>query len=362
MSDFRDLWALDWSVTHLNHGAFGATPRPVLEAQDRVRAELERDPTDFYVHTIDRRLAGVRAYLAAFLRADPEGLAFVPNTTAGMQTVLRSVAPREVVATDHVYVGIRRQLERTGARLVEVPVPLEAAAAPVLDAVTPSTDLVVVDWIASPTTSVFPVAEIVRGCHARGVPVLVDAAHAPGMLDVDLEALGADFWVGNLHKWCCAPKAAAVLYVGPGFRETTRPLVTANSAGRGFLAEFDWPGVVDLTALLAAPAAIELLGGIGWGWLRERNAALVRDGAALLAEALGTSSHHAEGCSMALIDPGPDLSYDEGLALHTRLYEEHRIEVPLTWWRDRAWFRLSAHLYNEPSDYEYLAGVMYNIR
>lgn len=358
MSDYRELWALDWSVTHLNHGAFGAAPRAALAAQDRVRAELEADPTDFYVHTIDRRLGEVRAYLAAFLGADPEGLAFVTNATAGMQTVLTALAPRDVVTTDHVYAGIRRQLERTGARLTEVPVGFDAPTAPVLEALTETTDLVVVDAIASPTTAVFPVAEIVRGCHERGVPVLIDAAHAPGMLDCRVEELGADYWVGNLHKWCCGPKAAAVLYVAPAHRETIRPLITANSAGQGFLREFDWPGVVDLTALLATPAAIELLGGIGWDAVRSRNAELARDGAATVAEALGTSSFHAEGCSMALVDPGRDLTYDAAFALHMRLHTEHRIQVPLTWWRERAWFRLSAQIYNELADYERLAQAL----
>lgn len=355
MSEYRDLWALDPAITYLNHGAFGAAPRPVLEAQDRVRAELESDPTAFYVHTFDRRLAEVREYLATFLRADPEGLAFVTNATAGMQSVLASLAPRAVVATDHVYVGIRRQLERSGARVTEVAVPLEAPAAPVLDAITDDTDLVVVDQIASPTTSVFPVAEIVRGAHERGVPVLVDAAHAPGMFEIDH---GADFWTGNLHKWCCAPKAAAVLHVAPAYRDRIRPPITSNLAGQGFLREFDWQGVVDLTALLAAPTAIDLLGGIGWESIRARNSALARDGAALVAETIGTSSFHAEGVSMALVDPGPDLSYDEGLALHRRLYDEHRIQVPLTWWRERAWLRLSAQLYNELADYERLAELL----
>lgn len=359
MSDFgaaiRDRWALDPFLAHLNHGGYGAAPRPVLEAQSALRDLVERDPTAFYVHDIDERMGVTRRALAEFLRADRAGLAFVTNATIGMQTAIASLAPRDVVCTDHVYLGVRRQLERSGARVTEVPVDLDPQAGPVLDALTETTDLVVVDAIASPSAALFPVAEIVRGAHEHGVPVLVDAAHAPGLLDVDLRELGADYWVGNLHKWLCAPKAAAVLYVAEPFRERTRPLVTGNSAGLGFLAEFDWQGVVDLTALHTAPAAVEFLGGLGWERIRAYSSELARAGAEVVAAALGTSFHASPGCPMAIVDPGRDLTYQQALALRDELFTDHGIEVATTWWRNRAWFRLSAYVYNELGDYERLA-------
>jgi isopenicillin-N epimerase len=236
---------MDPAVAYLNHGSFGATPRCVLAEQQALRDALERNPVEFLVGRLPELLGGVRAKVAAFLNADQDGLVFVDNATTGMQTVIAQarLAPGdEVLATDHCYPAVLAQLRRatdaTGALLRMAPVPLPpggraAVTEAVVSRLSPRTRLMVIDHVASCSGLVFPVEEIVAECRRRGVPVLVDGAHATGMLPVDLDRLGADFWVGNLHKWVCAPKASAVLHVAPAWRETLRPLVTSHGISDG---------------------------------------------------------------------------------------------------------------------------------
>jgi isopenicillin-N epimerase len=367
----RDLWQLDPAVTYLNHGAWGATPRAALAEQSRLRAEMEADPVDFLLHTVDARLAAARVPVAELLHADPDDLVFLPNTTTGVQTVLSSLPWRRgdrVVTTDHAYPAIAHQLDdvaaRHGVEVAAVPIPLpppaqDEIATAVLDAVDAApTALVLIDAIVSQTALRLPVDEVVAGCRERGVPVLVDAAHAAGQLDVDLTALGADWWVSNLHKWCCAPKGTAVMHVRRDRQAALRPLV--RSHGDTFRAAFDWTGTSDYSGWLAAPAAIEVLATLGWDRLHSYQHALAAYGASVVAAAVRTepvlpADAHA---AMTLVDPGRDLTWDQGEALHLRLYREHRIQVPLTWWGGRAWIRLSAQAYNRPDDYEHLADVI----
>ncbi|HBW18678.1 MAG TPA: penicillin epimerase [Actinobacteria bacterium] len=227
-------WALDPGLAYLNHGGFGATPACVQAEQRDWQADMERNPTGFLVRQLPDLLDAVRAQVAAFLGADEGGLVFTGNATTGMQTVIAQarLAPGDdVLTTDHCYPAIlaqlRRAADRAGAELAIAPVPQPAGgravvAEAVLSRLSPRTRLVVVDHVASCSGMVFPVEEIAAECRRRGVPVLVDGAHAAGMLPVDLGRLGADFWVGNLHKWVCAPKAAAVLYTAPQWRDSLR--------------------------------------------------------------------------------------------------------------------------------------------
>jgi isopenicillin-N epimerase len=355
----RELWTLDPSVAFLNHGSYGATPRPVLEAQDRWRAALEAQPVDF----LHRRYAGhgaaARAAVAAFLGADPEGLAFVPNATAGIATVLRALlAPGDrVVVSDHVYPAVALALTGLGADLVVVPVDLDAGdpAALLLAAVDERTRLVVVDAVTSVTAMALPYADVVRGCRALGVPCLVDAAHAPGMLDVDLRALDPDYWAANLHKWCCAPKGAGVLYVRSALRDDLHPLVLSHGAGLGFLAEFDWAGTHDPSAWLAAPDALALLGSLGWDTIRTYCRALARWGG--LVSGVPAPVPPSRSLQTVMLDPGCD-SYAAAEAVRTAMWERDRVEVNAGPWRGRGYLRLSAAPYNRPSDYERLAAAL----
>jgi isopenicillin-N epimerase len=358
----RALWALDPAVAYVNHGAFGAAPRPVLEVQSRWRATLEAEPVDFLYRRYPDRVAEARAAVAAFLGADPAGLAFVPNATTGVATVLRSLrlGPGDrVVVTDQVYPAVAIGLRGLGVEPVVVPFDLDAPAETVLAAVDERTRLVVVDVVTSATALRMPFEEVVAGCRARGVPCLVDAAHAPGHLPVALRALDPDYWTGNLHKWCCAPKGAGVLYVRDALRATTHPLVLSHWAGEGFTAEFDWCGTHDPTAWLAAPAALALLGDLGWDDVRGYGAALARWGAGLVAAAAGgiTPAPPERHLQMVLVDAGL-ASYAAAEAVRDAMWRADRVEVGASGWRDRGWLRVSAAAYNTPADYERVAAAL----
>jgi isopenicillin-N epimerase len=370
----RDQWILDPSVAFLNHGSFGACPLPVLDAQTELRRQMERQPVEF----LWRRLAGLtgeaRERTAALLNAEPAGLAFVTNATMGVATVLAgtSLEPGdEVVMTDHAYPAIRNSARRacaaSGATLVveHVPLPLPSpddVAAIVLGAVTARTRLVIVDHVTSPTAAIFPVKAIVEQCRSRDTPVLVDAAHVPGMFDVDLTALAPDFWTGNFHKWACAPKGAAVLYVGPEHRDRVRPLVTSHGYGGSFHAEFDWTGTADPSPYLSIPAALDFMETLGWERVRRHNHALVESGRAWLAGALGTEAQVPESSfgSMAVValPAGVGATVEEARVLQADLYDTDRIEVPIGSWNERGYVRLSAQAYNAPGEYERLARAL----
>ena len=372
--EVRDLWALDPTVTFLHHGSFGATPRAVLDGQATLRRSMERDPVAFLSRRLPDLLAAARERVAAFLSADPGGLAFVPNATTGVNTVVASLDLRpgdRLVTTDHAYGAVRKAMrhacDRWGASMAEVHVPLAAAPDEVVAAFTAVMDertrLVVVDHVTSPTALILPVGAVVAACRDRGVPVLVDAAHAPGMLPVHVDALGADFWTGNLHKWVCAPKGSAVLWVDPEHRDL-HPLMVSHGYGQGLSAEFDWTGTADPTPYLAAPLAIDLLEGLGWDRLWRHNHALALHGRDAVAVALGTEPPVGEERfgAMSLVElPAAVSSPAEGLALQERLFDRHRIEVPVTAWDGRAFLRLSAQAYNAPQEYERLAAALRSI-
>jgi isopenicillin-N epimerase len=365
-------WTIDSGLAYLNHGSFGATPAEVLAEQDRLRAALERNPVGFMVYQLPELLAAVRSRVAGFLGADADGLVFVDNATSGTQTVIaqtRLGPGDEVLTTDHCYPAVlaqlRRATEATGASLQVAPVPLPAAspaavAEAVLSRLGDRTRLLVVDHVASCSGMIFPVREIAAGCRRQGVPVLVDGAHAPGMLPVDLGTLGADFWTGNMHKWVCAPKASAALYAAPGCRETLRPLVASHDVFTGYRPAFDWTGTRDPTALLSVPAALDFFGRAGWQAVRERNNDLARRGAALVADRLGTSAPGADdlAASLRLVQLPAPLAEADARALERRLLEQHGVVVPVTYHGGWRWLRLSAQLYNTIADYERLAGAL----
>jgi isopenicillin-N epimerase len=369
-------WALDPAVAYLNHGGFGATPLPVLARQQAWRQAMERNPTGFLARELPDLLAGVRAELAAFLNAPADALVFTGNATAGTQTVIaqtRLGPGDELLTTDHCYGAVLAQLRRAaearGAGLAIAPVPLPAPGDPaltpahvteaVLSRLTPRTRLVVLDHVASCSGLVFPVADIAAGCRQAGVPVLVDGAHAAGMLPVDLGALGADFWVGNLHKWVCAPKAAAVLYAAPRWRADLRPLIASHGVFDGFQPAFDWTGTADPSALLATPAALGFFAERGWPEVRGHNDELARRGAELAAAQLGTEPPAlSPGLAAALrLVPLPAPLAGEAAArdLEQRLFTGHGVVVPATCHGGWRWLRVSAQLYNTIDDYERLA-------
>ena len=303
-----DPWLLDPDVVFLNHGSFGACPQPVLDYQQAMRARLERQPVQFFVRDLEDLLDEARAALGAFLGAPAQDLAWVPNATTGVNAVLRSLALEpgdELLVIDHEYNACRNTLDfvaaRAGARVVVVPLPFpiadpETAVAAILARVSDRTRLALIDHVTSQTGLVLPIARIVAALRDRGVETLVDGAHAPGMLPLDLSGLGAAWYTGNCHKWLCAPKGAGFLYVRPDLQSTVRPVTISHGANATrrdrsrFLLEFDWTGTGDPTAILAVPEALRFMGGLlagGWPALREHNRTLVLEGRDMLCASLG---------------------------------------------------------------------------
>ena len=387
-----DHWALDPSIDFLNHGSYGACPRVVLAAQRAWQDRMEAEPVQFLGRDLEGYLAEARTVLGDFIGADPEDLAFVSNATTGVNTVLGSVrfAPGdELLTSDHEYNAvlnaIRTAAARDGARVVvaRIPFPIRdpgEVVEAVVGATTPRTRLAVFSHVTSPTALVFPVAELVRELDRQGVDTLLDGAHAPGMVPLDLTAIGAAYATGNAHKWICAPKGAAYLHVRRDRRERVRPLVISHGANdrrtdrTRFRAEFDWTGTADPTAPLTIPTAIDVVGGLrpdGWPGLMAANHALAIEAGAILWDALEIEPPAPADMlgAMAAVPLPPGLPED----LELRLVGDHRIEVPVTSWpvdaaldageapRARL-LRVSAQAYNHRGQYERLASVLRDMR
>lgn len=383
----REHWLLDPSVVFLNHGSFGATPRVVLAAQDEHRRRMEAQPVQFFVRDLEPRLDAVREELAAFLGADAAGVALVPNATAGVNAVLRSLdldKHDELLVTNHEYNACRNALEYVaglaGARVVvaEIPFPIQSEDA-VVDAVlrhaSDRTRLFLIDHVTSQTAVVMPVERLVNEMNARGIDTLVDGAHAPGMLPLDLARLGAAYYTGNLHKWVCAPKGCAFLHVRANRRYGVRPVAISHGANSPrtdrsrFLIEFDWTGTYDPSPFLALPDALRFMDGVvpgGWAEVMRRNHELALRGRDILVSALGIDTPVPDALlgSMAAV-PLPDGTSTTAPALYgdplqDELLEKHGIEVPVVPWPapPKRLLRISAQLYNEEREYTLLAEAL----
>jgi isopenicillin-N epimerase len=376
--NIASYWRLDPSIAYLNHGSFGACPAPVLDAQAVLRLEMEREPVDFLAGSLPRRLDAAREALARFLGAQPEDLVFVANATSGVNAVLRSLEFEpgdELLLTDHTYAACRKTAEfvagRTGARLVEVRLPFpcrheEEVVAAVLGSTTARTRLALIDHVTSPTALVLPVAQLVRELGALGIDALVDGAHAPGMVPLNLTELGAAYYTGNAHKWLCAPKGSAFLHVRPGSHAGLHPTVISHGFGQGLRAEFDWVGTLDPTPWLCIPEALRFLGGLlpgGWPQVMAANRDLALRARAVLIEATDAAVPCPDTMigSMASVPlrraaPGAPAERLDSAALHD-WFRERGVEtwlyphpVPL--------LRISAQLYNDLRQFERLAGML----
>jgi isopenicillin-N epimerase len=383
------IWMLDPRIVFLNHGSFGSCPRPVLAFQQELRERMERQPVHFFVRDLEGLVDEARGVLARFLGASAENLVFVPNATAGVNTVLRSLQFKpgdELLVTDHEYNACRNTLEfvaeRSGAKVnvAAVPFPLKSIdqiIGAILDRATPRTRLALLDHVTSQTGLVLPIARLVKDLAARGIDTLVDGAHAPGMMPLDLTALEAAYYTGNCHKWICAPKTAGFLHVRPDRQQLIRPLSISHGATSPrkdrsrFLIEFGWTGTRDPSALLSVPAALRVVGGLlpgGWPELMARNHALALAGRKILCEALNVSLPCPDECigSMASVQlpdandkvqPKSPLYLDP---LQDRLLMGHGIEVPVIPWPapPKRLVRISAQFYNSLPQYKLLAEAL----
>jgi len=386
--ELRKLWTLEPDLHFLNHGSFGACPREILEEQSAFRARIERQPLQFF-RDLEGLLDEVRGSLAALLGADADDLALVPNASTGVGCVVRSLlfSPGdEILTTDHVYNSCKNILaltEAQGARVViaKVPFPIERpeqVTEALLGAVTPKTKLALVDHITSATGLIFPISEIVRELQSRGVDVLVDGAHAPGQVPVDLNALGAAYYTGNCHKWLCTPKGSAFLHVRCDKQDAVLPHTIShgfNSARTDrsrFRLRWDNLATVDPTAWLCIPSAIRFLGRLfpgGLPELQQRNRALALEGQRILCEALEIPRPAPPKMigSLATV-PLPDRpkgqlpphggAIDDPLGM--RLLEKHRCEVPISAWQGptKRLTRISAQCYVTRADLVAFAGAL----
>jgi isopenicillin-N epimerase len=380
-------WPLDPEIAFLNHGSFGACPRVVLEAQAEYRARLEREPVRFMIRELEGLLAEARAPLAELVGADPDDLAFVPNATTGVNTVLRSLSLEpgdELLTTNHTYAACQNALhdvaQSRGARVIvaDVPFPLSSAdevVAAVVERFTPRTRLLLVDHVTSPTALVLPVERLIAEASARGVDTLVDGAHAPGMLPLDLTRLDAAYYTANCHKWLCAPKGSAFLHVRRDRQATLRPLVVSHGATSTrrdvsrFRLEHDWTGTVDPSGFLAVPHAIRFLEQLlpgGLPALMARNHALIVQARDVLCRALGIAPpapDHLLGSMVTLSLPerAPPADPRQLDPLQDELFFRHRFELPVFYWPQapRRFFRVTAQAYNSLAQYEQLGSLLH---
>lgn len=371
-ADFREQFLLRPGVHFLNHGSFGACPRPVFEEYQRWQLELEQQPVEFLGRRFNDLMRAARQSLGEFLGADPDDVVYVPNATTGLNVVARSLRLEpgdEVLATDHEYGALDRTWKflcaKRGARYTRRPVPVPiTSAAQVVDAVwsgvTPRTRVLFVSHITSPTAIIFPVAELIRRARAAGIVSVIDGAHAPGQIPLNLEELGADVHCGNVHKWALAPKGCAYLYVRRGLQPAIEPLVVSwgwESERPGpsrFVDEQEWQGTRDVAPYLAAPAALRYMREHDWPAVQARCRALLRDARARITALTGlppiTPDDPAWYAQMAAF-PLPRCDLD---ALKRRLYDEYHVEVPFVAWNGRQFVRVSVQAYNSPEDIDAL--------
>lgn len=370
-------------MTFLNHGSFGACPKQVLEFQQRLRLQLEQEPLRFFGREWEPLLDDARSKLAAFVGADVEDLVFVPNATTGVNSVLRSLrfSPKdEILTTNHEYNACRNALDfvasRTGARVVvaKIPFPIDSqqqVVAAVIERVSSKTRLALLDHVTSQTGLIFPIQELVKELQQRGVDTLVDGAHAPGMISLNLREIGATYYTGNCHKWLCAPKGAAFLYVQRDKQSEIRPLTISHGTNSPrtdktrFQLEFDWTGTDDPTAYMCVPEAIAFMGSLlpgGWKELMQQNHQLVLQGRLLLCEALEVQLPCPEEMigSMAVVPMPAMLENRDFMAVHDELFDKFGIQVQMIPWQEkpRLLVRISAQIYNRREEYEYLAKVI----
>lgn len=381
---FASFWNFDPDMVFLNHGSFGACPTEVNRYRTRLLNRLEKQPVDFIQREYMPRITGILEKLENFTGASPGSIVLVTNATTGINTVLSNLSINpgdELITTGQEYFAsaniLRTNAEKYDAKCVEVPIKTPVSGPDqvidsILSGVTSRTVLVLIDHISSPTGMVFPVKELVRRLDQLGIDVLVDGAHGPGMIPLNLEELGAAYYTGNCHKWLCAPKTAALLYVRPDRQKNFRPAVMSHVASEfdiemsDFQIEFFWNGTIDPTPRMSIPFTIDFMESLhpdGWTGIMNENHEKVVRAEGLICDRLGIEPSCPENMigSMAAISlpwkQPSDLPPPEGIdPLQNWLFREKQIEIPVTFTSipQGRFLRLSAQLYNSDADFEYL--------
>ena len=368
LPDLADHFLLRRDITYLNHGSFGACPTPVFDTYQQWQRELEREPVDFLSRRVGGLLAAAREQLGAFVGADGRNLVFVPNATFGVNIVARSLELEpgdEILSTNHEYGAADRAwrftCERRQVRYINHAISLpfttpEAVVEQLWEGVTARTKVIFLSHITSPTAVILPVAAICARARAAGILTVIDGAHAPGQIDLDMDTIGADFYTGNCHKWLCAPKGAGFLYARPECQELLQPLVVSwgwdsvKPSDSRFIDHFDWLGTHDPAAYLSVPAAIDFQRQHDWPGIRAACHELLSSIRSEVATRTGlpqicpdSSEWWAQMCVLPILP----VDFQE---LSRYLWSERHIEIPLTHWNGQRFVRVSIQAYNSPED------------
>jgi isopenicillin-N epimerase len=372
---------LDERIAFLNHGSFGAVPRCVFDEQTEWRRRIEAEPVEILSRRREELLDSVKREVGDWLGMRPGDFGFVTNATEGINAVLRSIEWKpgdELLTTNHVYHAVRQAMRyvagRCGASYREIEIPLPVASSEqverlVLNGLSARTRLLVIDQITSPTALIFPAERIVAGCVGRGVDVLLDGAHAPGMVPLNVERLGATYYCGNLHKWTCAPRGSGFLWVTPERRDRIHPLVISHYLGEGFTREFGWQGTRELAAWLSIPRALRFMSELGWERVMAHNRAMALWAQANLCERwsvapIGPPEGSMTGSMVSLPAPAHLSALDEAQTFiaQQKLYSQYRVEAPFMRWDGRVLLRPCFQVYNTPDDGERLAEAILKLR
>lgn len=363
--------------TFLNNGSFGGTPKQVLAVAREYQEQLERQPIYFVQRVLPKALRDTANTMAEFLGTRGENIAFVQNASTGVNSVLYSLLATlqpgdELLTTSHVYNAVRQQMKHIamlkGARYVEVEVPFPIHSDSeivdrVRDAITDRTVFALFDHVTSPTGIVFPIVELVQLCKSKGISVMIDGAHTPGLVDVHLDSLGADWFTGNFHKWLYAPKGCAFLYTSPEKQAITHPTVISHGYTMGYTQEFDFTGTMDWSSYLSAPAGLEYYRQLESKGARSYCRDLTIKARDLLCTALrqtppAPNSMLANLASVVLpVVPGEN-AFESGMKIHDTLWDSYNIEVPIFPFGTTLLIRVACHVFNEVSEYEKLASVL----
>jgi isopenicillin-N epimerase len=383
-SPLIEQWPLDKSIVFLNHGSFGACPEIVLKVQHELRQRMESEPLRFFIRDLDVLYFESKQFLAGLVGVSSSDLVFVRNATEGVNTVLNSIVwnrDERILITDHIYPACKNAVlfyaAKNGLKVDEVSIPypheegIDVETA-ILERIKPDTRLLLLDHISSPTAMVFPVKQIADALKGTGTEILVDGAHAPGALTLNIEELGVQYYTGNCHKWLCAPKGAAFLWVHRDQQEQVFPLNISyiNLKGNAFEEKFYWTGTQDPTAWLSIPAAVQTLekiSGKSITQIIETNHLLNIEASRQICKSLHIPiPYPGQSLSCMTAFPLPDLfpapEPDTPDPLQERLFHEYHIEIPVTHLeKGQRFIRISCHLYNDISQYKYLSEVLEEI-
>ncbi len=380
MYNLRKLFLLDPSITFLNHGSFGATPKPVFDEYQRWQKELERQPVEFLGRRFTSLMADSRKALGAYLGTHADNLIYTQNVTISLNIVARSLelgAGDEVLASDHEYGALDRTwrflAREHGFTYINRPVSLTSKQAFIdsfWSGVTPRTRVIFLSHITSPSALIFPLDEIIKRARLAGIITIIDGAHVPGQIPLDLDSLGADFYGGNLHKWLCAPKGAGFLYARPEMQRLLKPLVVSwgyesiTPSGSTFIDQHEWAGTRDVASFLSVPAAIEFQANHKWDDVRAACHELVHDAQTRICNLTGLAPLHPAQTGddwFAQLAAAPLPAGTDPAVLKSRLYDEYRIEIPVYSWNNLNLIRVSIQGYNTKKDVNHLLKALFSL-